>query len=591
MRANLSLLGLSLSGSLIALLTGCQLLAPYKAPLTPTPNQWKTTYDAPDAGKPTVPHDWKIKSSSQPQSPPLADPYADEKKIDQKLPSEPKPEPEQKLQPEPQIEPEQEPEPEQHILRVEDFRADLGNWWEVFQDPVLNELEEQALNSSYTLWAALEKVIQARAQAAVNFSPLLPHLNFAPSFSRTGSLFQNPFPGGLLSNQGSLCDFPSTISSLEKAADAAATTNASTSALSNLPNDFRFVQSQYLVPLNLTYEVDLWCQLRNTYYAAVNRAQAASQSYLGVLLSLTADVATTYFQVRGLDAQQEVIQHNIRVRQEAVNLNRARYNAGLIVYLDVSRAEVELARAHSDSDDVRRARGLQENQLGTLVGIPASVFSIAYHPVTIPPPVIPTGLPSELLCRRPDIAEAERNLASAYRQVGVAYANFFPSLNLNTSIGFETPIAHQLFSWRSRFWQVGWQLLQTVFDGGRNESNYQYYQSLFRESTANYQETVLQAFKDVEDALVNLRGYSTQAQDLAIAVRAARLTLELAQMRYNRGLTNYLDVVDAERQLLETEQSSVIVLGNRYISTVMLIRALGGGWGPCETCQENNPFN
>ena len=561
--------------SFVIFLTSCQLLAPYRGPVAPTPDHWKTTYDAPHAGKPTIPSDWKEPGSNQPSSPPLKEhSQKEEKSTESKSKSEPNPE----------------------ALHFEDVRRDLCDWWEIFQDPVLNQLEEQALNSSYTLWAALERVIEARAQARINFAPLLPNLNFAPSFTRTGSLFQNPFPG--LGSGGGTGTLPSSISSLKSLANEAkanaananvanAANNATTS-LSNIPNDFRFVQTQYLVPLNLTYEVDLWNQLHNAYYASVIRAQAASQAYLSVLLSLTADVATAYFQIRGLDAQQAVVQRNIQVRQEAVNLTTSRYNAGLIVYLDVSRAEVELARAHSDSDDVRRARGLQENLLAMLVGVPASVFSLAYDPVTIPPPVIPTGIPSELLCRRPDIAEAERNLAAAYREIGVAYANFFPSLNLNAAFGFESPFAHQLFSWRSRFWQVGWSIMQTVFDAGRNEANLEYYQALFRERMANYQQTVLQAFRDVEDSLVNLRGYADQAKDLAIAVRAARLTLELAQMRYNRGLTNYLDVVDAERELLETEQTSVTVLGNRYVSTVMLIRALGGGWGPCETCDHVN---
>lgn len=588
-------IGLSISGSIIALLTGCQLLAPYKYPLTPTPHQWKTTYDAPDAGKPTIPTEWKADPNLS--EPIFSSPSDGDNKVNSSAQPSSSENPSNQQSENPQASCEKKSEPEPNMPRFEDVRRDLCNWWEIFNDPVLNELEEQALNSSYTLWAALERVIQARAQAAIDFAPLLPHLNFAPSFTRTGSLFQNPFNSDLfgLGTGGGTTNLPSSssFSSLDKLGGKTNGTNAanaSTSLLSNIPSDFRFVQTQYLVPLNLTYEVDLWCQLHNSFYAAVNHAQATTQAYLGVLLSLTADVANAYFQVRGLDAQQQVIQNNIRVRQEAFNLNRARYKAGLIVYLDVSRAEVELARAHSDSDDVRRARGLQENLLGTLVGIPASVFSIAYNPLVIPPPVIPRGIPSELLCRRPDIAEAERNLASAYRQVGVAYANFFPSFSLNAALGFESPIAHKLFSWRSRFWQVGWQVMQSVFDAGRNEGNYQYYQSLFRESMANYQETVLQAFRDVEDSLVNLRGYAAQAQDLAIAVRAARLTFELAQMRYNRGLTNYLDVTDAERQLLETEQSSVIVLGNRYISTVMLIRALGGGWGPCETCHENEDY-
>lgn len=549
------------TGSLAFLLAGCQLLAPYKGPVAPTPQEWKTTYTAPDAGKPTIPVDWKENPSTQPESAELITTHTNVSSTqnqEEATPSTSSPPLSPSLE-ELHFANEEIPhEPEPVPPRLEDVRRDLCNWWETFQDDVLNELEENALNSSYTLWAALERVIQARAQARTYFAPLLPHLNFTPSFSRTGLLYQNPLP------------------------------DATSSTTTIVPKAFRFVQTQYLVPLNLTYEVDLWSKLNNTYYASLIRAQAASQAYLSVLLSLTADVAATYFQIRGLDAQQEVVQRNIRVRQHAVDLNIARYKAGLIVYLDVSRAEVELARAHSDSDDVRRLRGLQENLLATLIGTPASIFSLAPNPLKIPPPVIPRGLPSELLCRRPDIAEAERDLAAAYREIGVAYANFYPSFNLNASFGFGSPFAHTLFSWQSRFWQVGWNIVQTVFDGGYNAANLDYYQARFREILANYQQTVLKAFQDVEDSLVNLHGYADQAQDLAIAVRAARVTLELAQMRYNRGLTNYLDVVDAERQLLETEQNSVIVLGNRYVSTVTLIRGLGGGWGPCETCQVDN---
>ena len=232
-----------------------------------------------------------------------------------------------------------------------------------------------------------------------------------------------------------------------------------------------------------------------------------------------------------------MLRRNIIVRQNAVDINRARFNAGLIVFVDVSRAEVELARAHSDNDDVHRLRGLQENILAALVGVPASVFSLDPNPVFVPPPVVPTGIPSELLTRRPDIAEAERNLAAAYRDIGVAYANFFPSLTLNAGLGVESPFPHQLFKWQSRYWQVGLNVLQSVFDGGKNQANLDYYRARFSEAMANYQETVLTSFKDVEDSLVNLRWYAKQAQDLADAVKAARTTLQLSQMRYDRGIS------------------------------------------------------
>ncbi len=555
----------SIAGLLsLTLLAGCQLLRPYIGPITPTPDHWKRTYDAPDAGKPTIPQAWGGKESAQPIPPKLesnpltVQPCEDVASVNREDGAHINPE---------ENHPEASSEP-----KFEEMCRNLYNWWEVFQDPVLNQLEEQALNSSYTLWAALERVIEARAIARINFSPLLPGLTFTPSFNKTGLLTQSSF-SELFSGQ-------------QTAQTYANPANPTASLFNNIPSAFRFVQTQYLVPLNLNYEVDLWSQLNNSYYAALLRAQAASQAYLSVLLSLTADVASTYFQVRGLDAQQEVIQRNILVRKNAVEINQARFDAGLIVYLDVSRAEVELARAYSDSDTIRRLRGLQENILATLIGVPASVFSIEYNPIIIPPPVIPAGLPSELLCRRPDIAQAERNLAAAYREIGVAYADFFPSLNLTASLGFESPFGEKLFDWRARYWQIGWNVFQTVFDAGRIQANYDYYKALFRETLANYQETVLKAFQDVEDSLVNLKEYAVQAQNLSVAVKAAQITLELAQMRYNRGLINYLDVVDAERQLLETEQNSVIVLSNRYESTVLLIRALGGGWGPCERCSQ-----
>ncbi len=436
-----------------------------------------------------------------------------------------------------------------------------------------------------SLWAALERVIQARDQARISFAPLLPSVNFNPSFLRSGQLYLDPFAGPLPGGSGTGTSTTPLISSSGiQGSSSTITTGAAATNTPVFPLTYRFVNTQYFLPLTLNYEVDLWSQLNNAYYASLIRSQAASQAYLSVLLSLTADIASNYFQLRDLDAQQEVIQGNIRVRQEAVDINTARYNAGLVPYLDVSRAQLVLAQAHADSDDVRRMRGLQENIIATLVGVPASVFSIEYNPVIIPPPVIPTGIPSELLCRRPDIAEAERNLAAAYRDIGVAYANFFPSFSLNAELGFEGPFLHNLLSWKARFWQVGWNIMQVVFDGGRNQANLEYYRSRFREALANYEQQVLTAFQDVENALVNLRGNAERAQDLAVAVQAAEETLELSQLRYNRGLTNYLDVVDAERSLLETEQTSVIVLGNRYAATVALIRALGGGWGPCNSC-------
>ncbi|WP_068469456.1 efflux transporter outer membrane subunit [Candidatus Protochlamydia phocaeensis] len=538
----LSIFGFSFLGSLA--FVGCQLIPPYQGPCTPTPGEWKTP-----SLHSNMPSDWKSEMENSNQT--NDHPHSDSASCN--------------------------PEEQQQALFSE-CKENFENWWEVFNDPVLNQLEEQALNSSYTLKAALQRVIEARAQAWISRAALAPAINFAPSFSRSGSLIQNPIPGGL--GTGTTGTQP-TVQAGSSSSGAGGTAGST-----SLPSEFRFVQSQYLLPLDLSYEVDLWSRLTNTYEAALIRAQASLEDYYSVLLTLTADVASHYFQMRDLDAQQVVLEKTIQARRRAYEINLARFKAGLIVYLDVSRAEVELARAESDSIDIRRQRGLEENMIASLVGVPAPVFSLDFNPLYTPPPLIPAGLPSDLLIRRPDIARAERNLAAAYADIAVAYTNFFPSINLTAAIGLESPFAHSLFSWKARFWEVGLNIMQTVFDAGRNEANLIYYKAKFRELLANYQEVVLTAFQDVEDSLTDIRERAFQSQALTVAVRAARETLNLSELRYNQGLVNYLDVVDAERTLLETEQNSVIVLGDRYLSTIRLIKSLGGGWGRITEAEE-----
>jgi outer membrane protein, multidrug efflux system len=541
----------------LLLLSSCQLLDPYKSPPTPTPDQWKNAFSATNTGQ-SIMTEWKNQLPAQ-----ITESQASQKK--EVIPPEP---------------------------TYDEVRADLTNWWEVFHDPILNILEEEALNNSYTLWAALERVVQNRALAAVQQASLYPGLTFNPIFNRSGQLLQNPIGalGGGSNNCGNTTTVLTPLSSRGRSyssqaqdiTSAGTTTAAAANGLSSLAtvSEYRFVQSEYLLPLNLNYEIDLWGRLTNAYYATLVRAQAASAAYRNVLLSLTADIASSYFQIRGLDAQLVVIEKNIRTRQEEVDINQSRYNSGLVAFVDVSRAQTELALAKSDRDDTQRLRGLQENMLAALIGTPAPIFNLQANPVFITPPRIPTGLPSELLCRRPDIAEAERTLASFYYEIGVAKANFFPSLSLNAALGLESPFAHSLFKWKARFWEIGLNAMQTVFDAGRNQANFEYYQALYRESFSNYQQTVVNAFQDVENALVNLRFYAQQSIDLAEAVKAASLTFDLSQLRYKQGLVNYLDVVDAERRLLQAEQNATIVLENRYVATVQLVRALGGGWGP-----------
>lgn len=444
-------------------------------------------------------------------------------------------------------------------------------WWEIFNDPVLNELEAQALESNYSLWAAVERVKQARAIARANYAALFPQVSFDPSFTDSMMLTRNPIP--------------SSASSAAAAAPAnqGLSSSGSTSS-SSLPTLFRLRQSQYTLPFDFSYEVDLWNRISNTYLSSNYQAQAAYEDYRSVLLALTADIATTYFQLRGLDAQHAVYQKNIRILQEAYDINLSRFEAGLSLYIDVTRAEAQLSLVRADNTDILKQRALQENILALLVGSPASEFSIATNPLNSVPPGVPLVAPFELLARRPDIIRAERLLSSAYANIGVAYAAFFPSLSLTGALGLESPTIGSLFKWKARLWAFAANAMLTVFDAGRNQANLQYAASVYEEAVALYEQQVLIAYKDVEDALANLKFEATQNKELARAVHASQQTVELAAMRYKQGLSNYLEVVDAEWTALDSERSATRVMTNRYIATVLLIKAFGGGW-------EGDPFS
>lgn len=468
-------------------------------------------------------------------------------------------------------------EQEQEQVKQADVCEALGNWWKIFQDPVLNQLEEQAVQSSYTLQAALDRLIQADATARAAMAALYPNINFEPSYFSQGSLF-NPqsFGAGSLGagtagagqvGLGSSSQSSNPLNPINQIAQQARS-----------PSLVRVHQLTYGLPLVLNYDLDLWDKLKNTYLSDVYLAEAKFEDYLNALLTLTTNVAYNYFILRGLDAEQAVLQRNIKSRQAALEINSARYEAGLIIYADVTRADLEVANALTDSAEVERRRLLQENILATLTGIPAPIFNVAYNPLVEIPPVIPPGFPSDLLLRRPDIATAERNMASAHAQIGVAYASFFPDVQITAAAGLQSPTLASLLTWKARFWQVAVNIMQTVFDAGRNDANLRYAKAAYRETVANYQQQVLQAFQEVEDALGNIRQYAVEAKDLIRAVKAANQTLELLQERYDQGLINYLDVVDAERSSLDTERNAVITLSQRYQWTVQLVRALGGAW-------------
>lgn len=424
-------------------------------------------------------------------------------------------------------------------------------WWEVFKDDFLNTMEQNAIKNSPTLYAALERVFHARALANVSRANLFPQVNLNPSYTNT--MFLTKF-------QGPIAQTNPTLGNIEDKL-------------------FRIHDITYALPLDLSYQLDLWGTYRGQYDSAVYTAQAEAEAYCVALLTLTTDLASAYYQLRALDAQLDMLQSTITVRKNAYEVNQARWDAGLVNYTDVTRAALEFTNAEAQFDDAQRSRNIQENRIAVLLGVPASLFEIAHDSLKDPPPQVPASMPSTVLLQRPDVALAEREMAAQHALIGVAYAAFFPQISLTGSLGFLSPDLRAFLTSRSRLWALGASAAQTIIDGGRNFANLDAAWASFLETTGNYQNTVLVAFQEVEDSLSNIEWQAKQYDHLQKSVESAKLTTKLSSERYFRGLVNYLDVVDSERAELEVEITAINLLGQRYLSTIQLIKAIGGLWG------------
>jgi multidrug efflux pump len=414
-----------------------------------------------------------------------------------------------------------------------------GNWWEIFGDTNLNTLEVQAVSANQQLKAAVARVDEARATARVARSQLMPNLNLDPSFTREAySPNANPSFGNITANT-------------------------------------------FSAPLDLSYEVDLWGRIRRLFQGARADAQASLADYYNVLLTLQSDVAQNYFALRSLDAEIATVNGTIALRHEQVRLVRSRLEGGIGSELDVAQAETELATTEAEAASLAHQRDELENAIAILVGENPSGFQLAalddpnWNP---PPPQIPAGLPSDLLERRPDVAHAERQLASANARIGVAKAAFFPVLTLTGSAGYLSGDLSSLFKWDSRTWSIGPSLSLPIFAGGRNRAGYRYSQAAFQESTAVYRQQVLIAFGDVENSLSGIYHFAVQAEAQQRAVTSARRASDLATDRYRSGIVAYIEVVDASRDTLTAERANAQLAGQRLITAVQLIKALGGGW-------------
>ncbi|MGB0037244.1 MAG: efflux transporter outer membrane subunit, partial [Candidatus Acidiferrales bacterium] len=388
------------------------------------------------------------------------------------------------------------------------------------------------------LKAAEAQFAQARATVRISRSGLFPNVTVGASATRTGQSHNRPLHTTTFSN----------------------------------------TYSDYALPVDISYEADVWGRVRRTVEASRSEAQASAADLANVDLSLHAELALDYFQLRGLDAQKQLLDSTVISYQKALDLTQSRYKGGLASAVDVAQAQTQLETTRALATDVEVQRAAFEHAIAVLVGKPASSFRLPVMPLMTPPPPIPAGLPSDLLERRPDISAAERRVQEANAQIGVAKAAYFPLITLTGSGGFESAIAGTLLQGPSAFWSLGGAAVETLFDAGKRRGVTEQAVALHDQSVANYRETVLTAFQEVEDNLAALRILQDEAQTEDAAVAAAEHSLALSITRYKGGVANYLEVTTAQSAALTDERTAVEILTRRLTSSVLLIKAIGGGW-------------
>lgn len=445
-------------------------------------------------------------------------------------------------------------EPKSWKTESDERLVELDEWWRLFKDPSLDELIQRAIENNKTEAVAYERMIQAYAEARYRYGALYPVVSLAPFFFKQGSL---------AAGQQRETETPTT-----------------TPIIPPVVQQRRNVFTEVELPLTFFWELDLWGKLKQSYLDAFYTYENVSFQLQDYLNQLTADVASNFYRLRGYDSEIDLLNRLIASREENLKVNQERYTAGLINYLDVTRAEVDLGSARSERENIILERQIQENILAVLVGAAASDFSLPHNPLPIEldPPVIPTGLPSYLLERRPDVAAKEKAMQAYHAKIGVALANFFPDLILSGEIGFLNNQFQNLFDWRSRLWQFAISSTQILYNGNRLQEDTNKTVAAYKQTICEYEETVLESFRQVEDALITIKQKSKQELEMLYTTKAAEETYNLAMDRYNSGLINYLDVVVAERDLLTASRSATNLHADRFTATALLIKSLGGGW-------------
>jgi NodT family efflux transporter outer membrane factor (OMF) lipoprotein len=413
-----------------------------------------------------------------------------------------------------------------------------GDWWTLFGDPGLNALEAQVDVSNQNLKAAEARFDQARALIRVSQSQKYPTVTAGTQIT---------------SNRDS-----------------------STYAFATPTTSRNF--GNFSLPIDVNYEVDAWGRVRHSIEAARTEAQATAADLETLRLSFHAELAYDYFELRSADAEQRLLDDTVDEYRRALQLTQNRFEGGAAAGSEVAQAQTQLEATRTQDADIAVRRAQFEHAIAVLVGKSPAVFSLAAKPLDIQPPVIPVGLPSQLLERRPDIAASERRVAEANEQVGIAHAAYFPQILLGAALGLEGQSIADWLNWPSRFWAVGPSVLQTVFDGGRRRAAQQSSEFNYNATVATYRETALDAFQQVEDNLAALRVLEKETQTQRAAVLAAERSLELSTNRYTGGLVTYLEVVTAQGATLANERAAVDIQRRRMDASILLIKALGGGW-------------
>jgi NodT family efflux transporter outer membrane factor (OMF) lipoprotein len=416
--------------------------------------------------------------------------------------------------------------------------AARGKWWTVYSDPQLNALEDKVAVDNQTLKAAYQQYIQAREQVAVYRSNFFPTLSAGPNVSRNRLSHNRP------------TSFPTAKSQY---------------------NDFQLTGQ-------VSWEPDFWGLVRRQVEGSAASAQATAADLANAELSIRSELALDYFELRGLDTQKQLLDRTVTDYEQYLKLTQVRFKGGVATDSDVALAETQLNTTRTQAIDVSVARAQYEHAIAVLIGQPASAFSLPEMPLNLALPNVPAGVPSELLERRPDIAAAERRAAAANAQIGVARAAYYPDVRLGGSGGFESANGGTLLQGPSALWSLGATATELIFDAGRRHAVNEQAKAAYEMQVANYRQSVLNAFEEVEDNLSALRILDQETGSASAAVNSAKRSLQISTHRYKGGVTTYLEVLTAQSAQLADERTQADITTRQFAASVQLIKALGGGW-------------